>query len=194
MEARARLLTMLRERSFQRRSVTLASGRGSNWFVDCKQSVLSAEGHSLVGELLLETLEALPLGAVDRPAAVAGVALGGCSLASAVALISYQRGRPLDALYVRKAAKDHGTTRLIEGDDRLADGTAVVMLEDAVTTGGSTLAAVEVLRARRLRVVGVVAIVDRTEGGRGAIEQAGLVFSTLFDRSDFMPDDEAADR
>ena len=102
-----RLLALLRERSYERRHVVLASGRESDFFIDCKQTVLTAEGHALVGELMLDALAELP-----RCEAVAGVELGGCPLASAVSLVSHQRGRGLPALYVRKARKDHGTTKM----------------------------------------------------------------------------------
>src|ERR1700742_681458 len=113
--ARERLFELLRTRAFERRLVTLASGRQSDFFIDCKQAVLSAEGHALVGEVMLDALKKLP--GCD---AVAGVELGGCPLASAVALTSFLRGAPLDAVYVRKDAKDHGSKRLLEGNTRLA--------------------------------------------------------------------------
>lgn len=179
-----RLLELLREHSFARREVTLASGRKSDWFIDCKQTVLLAEGHALVGERMLAAVEQLS----ERPVAVAGVELGGCPLASAVSLLSFQGGRPLDAVYVRKSAKDHGSRRPLEGDDRLGEGDPIVVLEDVVTTGGSTLAAVERLRGRGLRVAAVVAIVDRSEGGAEAIRGAGLSLAALYTRRDFMPE------
>ena len=179
--AGARLLALLTERSYAKRKVVLASGRESDFFVDCKQTVLLAEGHALVGELMLDAAFALP----TRPRAIAGVELGGCPLASAVALVSFQRGAPLDAVYVRKDAKDHGSKRLLEGDSHLPEGTEIAVLEDVITTGGSTLKAVEKLRARGLVVAGVVALVDRQEGGREALEAAGLVFRSIFTRADF---------
>jgi orotate phosphoribosyltransferase len=118
--------------------------------------------------------------------AVAGVELGGCPLASAVALTSFTRGAPLDAVYVRKDAKDHGSRRLVEGSDQLPAGSSVVLLEDVVTTGGSTLKAATKLRDAGYRVAGVVALVDRLEGGREAIEADGLRLVTVFTRDDFM--------
>lgn len=177
-----RLLTLLREHSFERRKVTLASGRESDWFIDCKQTVLLAEGHALVGARMLEALAQLP----ERPVAVAGVELGGCPLASAVALTSFREGRPLDAIYVRKGAKDHGSRRPMEGDSVVPDGAPVAVLEDVVTTGGSTLAAVTKLRERGFRVVGVIALVDRGEGGEDALRDAGLPLVALYRRSDFL--------
>ena len=120
--------------------------------------------------------------------AVGGVELGGCPLASAVSLVSFQKGRPLPALYVRKAQKDHGTTKLIEGDKSIRPGMPVVLLEDVVTTGGSSLRAVLSLKQAGVRVVGIVALVDRLEGGRQAIEAEQLPLVTLATRHDFMGD------
>ncbi|HMJ11480.1 MAG TPA: phosphoribosyltransferase family protein, partial [Polyangiaceae bacterium] len=137
---RERLLELLRERSFERKRVRLASGKESDFFIDCKQTVLTAEGHALSGNLLFDALAELP--ACD---AVAGVELGGCPLASAVSLVSHQRGRDLPALYVRKQQKDHGSAKLVENDKALFPGIRVVLLEDVITTGGSSLRAVEAL-------------------------------------------------
>lgn len=180
-EARDRLLALLRERSFARRKVKLASGRESDFFIDCKQTVLLGEGHALVGALMLEAALGFD------PVAVCGVELGGCPLASAVALVAFQRGVRLDAVYVRKQAKDHGSERLTEGDAHLARGSRVVVLEDVVTTGKSTLAAIEKLGTVGLDVAGVVALVDRLEGGREAIE-ARVPVRAIFTRRDFIPE------
>jgi orotate phosphoribosyltransferase len=179
LAARERLLELLRTRAYQKKRVVLASGKESDFFIDCKQAVLGAEGHALVGETMLDALAGMAC------VAVAGVELGGCPLASAVALTSFQRGAPLDALYVRKDAKEHGSRREIEGNDRLAAGARVALLEDVVTTGGSTLKAAAKLRAAGYEVAGVIALVDRLEGGREAIEGAGLELRTLFTRTDF---------
>lgn len=178
---RARLIQLLAERSFERRRVTLASGRESDFFIDCKQTMLTAEGHALIGELMFDLLGELP-----PCEAVGGVELGGCPLASAVSLVSFQRGRPLNALYVRKAKKDHGTTKLVEGDKSLKPGLKVALLEDVVTTGGSSLKAVESLKAAGAVVVGIVALVDRLEGGAETIRASGLPLVTLATRTDFI--------
>lgn len=182
-ETKARLIELLTERSFERRKVTLASGKESDFFVDCKQTILTAEGHALTGQLMYEALS--ELGDVD---AVGGVELGGCPLASAVSLVSFQKGSPLPALYVRKERKDHGTTKLIEGDKSLRPGLRVALLEDVVTTGGSSLKALALLKAAGCEVAGIVALVDRLEGGREAIEAAGVRLITIATRRDFIPD------
>lgn len=180
---RDRLIELLRERSFQRKRVTLASGRESDFFIDCKQTALTAEGHALIGELMFDALA--ELGGCE---AVAGVELGGCPLASAVSLVSFQRGTPLPALYVRKARKDHGTAKQIEGDKALRPGLRVALLEDVVTTGGSSLRAVEELRVAGAHVVGIIALVDRLEGGAEAITAAQVPLVSLATRRDFMGD------
>jgi orotate phosphoribosyltransferase len=181
--ARVRLLELLRVLSFERKKVVLASGKESDFFIDCKQAVLTAEGHALAGELMWDALAGL----APAPAAVAGVELGGCPLASAVSLHSFRAGKPLDAIYVRKEAKSHGSRRLIEGGTRLPAGAPVALLEDVVTTGGSTLAAAAKLRDLGFAIAGVVALVDRLEGGKDAILATGLAFQSLFTRTDFMP-------
>lgn len=181
MSALERLIALLTERSFERRKIVLASGRASDFFIDCKQTMLTAEGHAIVGELMFKALAQF-----EDVEAVAGVELGGCPLASAVSLVSYHKGNPLPAFYVRKERKDHGTTKRIEGDKALRHGMRVALLEDVVTTGGSSLKAVEVLREAGCNVVGIVAIVDRLEGGAEAIAEAGLPLVSLCNKSDFI--------
>lgn len=180
-----RLLELLTAHSFAKKKVVLASGKESDFFIDVKQTALLAEGHALVADAMLSAIARLP----EAPLAVAGVELGGCSLASAVALRSFDRRSddrpPLDAVYVRKEVKDHGSRRALEGSSHLPAGAKVAVLEDVVTTGGSTLRAVERLREGGLEVVGVVALVDRREGGADAIAQAGLPFIAIYGREDF---------
>ncbi|MGB5351574.1 MAG: orotate phosphoribosyltransferase [Polyangiales bacterium] len=179
-----RLLDLLRDRGFRRGHFVLSSGKESDFFIDCKPAVLLAEGHALVGRALLERIRDL-LGSVS---AVAGVELGGCPLASAVACASWAEGDPIDAVYIRKSSKAHGTRKLLEGADRLGPTAKLVIVEDTVTTGGSTLRAVQAVRDAGFQVAAVIAVVDRLEGGAAAIRDAGVTFSTLYDRTDFMGD------
>ncbi len=182
MSSRDRLLALLRERSFARRKVRLASGRESDYLIDCKQTVLTAEGHVLVGEVMLEAVRALS----PPVAAVAGVALGGLPLASAVSLTSHGKGAGLPALYVRKEAKDHGTSVLVEGLSAVERGSPVALLEDVVTTGGSSLKAVGTLKDAGLPVCAVIALVDRLEGARETFADARIPLVSIFTRDDFM--------
>jgi orotate phosphoribosyltransferase len=181
MNARDELLTLLRAHSFQKKRVILASGRESDFFIDCKQTILQARAHTLVGQVML------PMAAAFAPRAVAGVELGGCPLASAVAYASAMAGAPLDAVYVRKDAKDHGSRRDLEGNAHLAPGTRIVLLEDVITTGGSTLKAIAKLRDAGYELAAVLCLVDRDEGGREAIaESAEVEVRAVFGRLDFM--------
>jgi orotate phosphoribosyltransferase len=180
---RARLLELLRQLSFERRKVTLASGKESDFYIDCKRTALTAEGHVLVGRCLLaEVLAITPL-----VRAVGGLTLGADPIASAIALTSFQAGHPVDAFIVRKEPKGHGTGQWIEGRKTIPDGSRVIVLEDVVTTGGSALKAIERCRAERLEVVACLALVDRLEGGREAIEASGVPLRPLFTRKDFLP-------
>ncbi|MEI8250151.1 MAG: orotate phosphoribosyltransferase [Synechococcus sp. ELA057] len=171
-ESRQTLLGMLAERAYRHGRFTLASGRVSDHYVNCKPVSLSGIGLALLGSLLLEQVEA---GAV----AVAGLTLGADPLVSAVALQAALAGRSLDALIVRKEAKGHGTGAWLEGPLPPA-GSRITVLEDVVTTGGSALKAVRQLQEAGYVVEQVVAIVDRQEGGAEAMEAAGLRLRSLF--------------
>jgi orotate phosphoribosyltransferase len=179
---RARLLELLRALSFERRKVTLASGKESDFYIDCKRTALTAEGHVLVGRCLFERVRAL------RPPVrgVGGLTLGADPIASAIALTSFLAGEPVDAFVVRKEPKGHGTGQWIEGRKTIPDGSRVAVIEDVVTTGGSALKAIERCREERLVPVACVALVDRREGGREAIEAAGVPVDALFSREDFL--------
>ena len=180
---RARLLELLRALSFERRKVVLASGRESDFYIDCKRTALTAEGHVLVGRLLFDRVRKV------RPLVrgVGGLTLGADPIASAIALTSFLEGEAVDAFIVRKEPKGHGTGQWIEGRKTIPDGSRVVVIEDVVTTGGSALKAIERCRAEKLEPVACVALVDRLEGGRAAIEAQGVPLDPLFTRKDFLP-------
>jgi orotate phosphoribosyltransferase len=181
-EKRARLLTLLRERSFQEREVVLSSGLTSNFYIDCKQVSLDAEGASLIGELFHQLVDHLAPTAV----AVGGLTVGADPLATATSLSSFLAGRPRAAFIVRKEPKGHGTNQWIEST-RLAPGSEVVILEDVITTGASTIKAIERANLSGLKVVHAIGLVDRLEGGRDAIA-AHVPLTTLFTRRDFLAD------
>jgi orotate phosphoribosyltransferase len=178
---RARLLELLRTLSYARKKVILSSGKESDFYIDCKATALTAEGHFLVGRLFVELIGR------HAPSAVGagGLTLGADPLASAVSLTSYLSGRPLAAFIVRKEPKGHGTGAWIEGRGQFADGDPVVVLEDVVTTGASTLKALERVRAEGLQPLAAMALVDRLDGGREAVEATGAKLYTLFTRRDF---------
>lgn len=178
---RARLLELLRERAFQEREVVLSSGQKSNFYIDCKQVSLEAEGATLIGELFHEAIEVVAPHAV----AVGGMTLGADPLATATSITSFRAGRPRSAFIVRKEPKGHGTGQWIEST-HLPQGAPVVILEDVVTTGASTLRAIERARQSGMTVLHALGIVDRLEGGHAAVT-AEVPLLTLFTRHDFLP-------
>jgi orotate phosphoribosyltransferase len=173
------LLNLLKEKSFQYRPeqpFKLASGRESPYYVDARPVTHNARGLALIGEILLEMVRDLDIQAVG------GLTLGADPLAHAAALTSYLRGRPINAFSVRKEAKGHGAGGQVVGD--VKPGDRVVILEDVITTGGSALKAVAAARDFGLKVVKVIVLVDREEGGREAVEKLGLPLAAVFTLSD----------
>ncbi|MGE0867964.1 MAG: orotate phosphoribosyltransferase [Kofleriaceae bacterium] len=182
---RERLLELLRARSFQEREVTLSSGLTSNFYIDCKQVSLDAEGAALIGELFNAVIDEVAPTAV----AVGGLTLGADPLATATSIASFVAQRPdriRSAFIVRKEPKGHGTNQWVEST-KLSAGTPVVILEDVITTGASTLKAIERARLAGLTVLHAVGLVDRLEGGREAVV-AQTPLTTLFTKRDFLSD------
>jgi orotate phosphoribosyltransferase len=186
MQGRELLFEIIRRRSFrQGGEFRLASGRTSTIYFNLKPAMLDPEGARLIGAALAE--QAAALGA-DY---VGGLEMGAVPLVAATAAMSAVAGRPLGAVFVRKAAKEHGTRSLIEGlaDGESLAGRSVVVVEDVTTTGGSALKAVEALRGAGARVRHVITIVDREEGAAGAFATAGITLERLFCKRDFGGDD-----
>lgn len=163
----AALDQLLLARSVKRGHFVLASGRTSPFYVDCRLTTMSAEGLVLIGRLGLEALRARGW----APQGIGGLTMGADPVAYAIAAASVARPPILDAFSVRKEAKAHGTGRRVEGNFRQGD--PVVVVEDVITTGGSALKAIEALAESGARVLGILAVVDREEGGRTALEAAG---------------------
>ena len=173
------LLTLLKENAYKKGEFTLSSGKTSEHYVNCKPVTLSGRGLTLASIMLLEHVE-------KDSVAVAGLTLGADPLVSGVAVVSGLDKRLLNALIVRKEAKGHGTQAWIEGL-LPPEGTHVTVLEDVITTGGSSIKAVEKLRDAGYVVDRVVAIVDRQEDGEAdiAMKEAGLELRSLFSLRDF---------
>ena len=178
----ARLLELLRTLAFQEREVTLSSGKKSNFYIDCKQVSLVAEGAFLIGQLFFAAITRVAPQAIG----VGGLTMGADPLATATSMVSFIAGRPLATFLVRKEPKGHGTGQWLESSKLLVPGSEVVVVEDVVTTGASTLRAIERARATGLNVVHAIGLVDRLEGGREAVE-AATPLTTLFTRKDFLP-------
>lgn len=176
-----RLAELIIERSFQYREdppFTLASGRQSNYYFNCKTTTLDPEGMYLIGNVIFDMLEG------TNVTAAGGLTLGADPMANALSLVSYERGRPIKAFIVRKEVKAHGTGRAVEGN--VEAGERVVILDDVITTGGSTITAIERAREAGLVVDRVIALVDREEGGREAIEKLVETVQAVFTRSEIM--------
>jgi orotate phosphoribosyltransferase len=179
---RAELFELIRTRSFGRGKIMLVSGRESDFYFDLRPTTLHAAGATCIGELVVDALEGV---AVDY---VGGLEMGAVPIATAAAIASHRRGRDIGTFFVRKKAKDHGARKLVEGlvkGESLA-GKRVVILEDVTTTGGSSMQAVEAVRAEGAEVVLVLTIVDRLEGATENFAAAALPFRALYTADEFL--------
>ena len=143
MSERSRLLELLTQLAYEKRQVTLASGRESDFYIDTKQATLTSEGHYLVGRLVLAEIQSH----FGKAQAVGGMTMGADPISSAVSLTSWVQASPMPAFYVRKEPKGHGTGQWVEGKKGLPQPAQVVVVEDVVTTGASTLKAIERCRS-----------------------------------------------
>ena len=171
---------LLLERSVKRGDFVLASGKRSNYYIDARLTTMSGPGQVLIGRLGLLAIDE----AGWQPSAVGGLTLGADPIAYAIAHAATLAGRKLDAFTVRKEAKGHGAGKLIEGG--FAAGMAVVVVEDVITTGDSALRAAKAIADADGTVLGVLAVVDREEGGRDRIEAAGHPVTALTRASDLV--------
>ena len=174
MSSLSRLCQLLRQRSVKSGDFTLASGRRSRYYIDARLTTLSGEGQVLVGEVCFQAIVASGW----DPAFVGGMTLGADPVAYAIAHHAARQGHRLDAFTVRKRPKGHGTGRQIEGG--LPPGARVVVVDDTVTSGGSLLSAIEVVVAHGAVVAGVLALVDREEGGTELLAASGYEFRAIF--------------
>ncbi len=177
-----RLIEIIKRRSFSTgKEMKLASGRSSNFYFNMKPTMMDPEGAWLISELTLDAIENMK---VDY---VGGLEMGAVPIASSVTAVSFERKNPVSAFFIRKKTKEHGTQKLIEGltDEESLEGKTVVIVEDVTTTGGSSLLAVEAVRAQGANVACVLTIVDRQEGATETFHTAGVPFMALLTASDF---------
>jgi orotate phosphoribosyltransferase len=167
------LITLLAERSAKRGRFKLASGKESDFYIDARLTTMSPEGLAMIGPLALSALRKTGW----RIDAIGGLTLGADPISYAISYASATSDHPLRAFTVRKEQKPHGTGRLLEGPVR--EGDHVAIIEDVITTGGSALRAIEAVRNAKASVAGVLALVDREEGGQQAIEKAGVSVISL---------------
>jgi len=176
---RERLRAILLEKSVVRgRLFTLASGKTSDFYVDARVTTLDAEGAALCGRIFFQMLAAY---AVD---AVGGYSIGADPIVAAIAVVSHQEKRPLPAFIIRKEEKSHGTRKMIEGNFR--SGMRVALFDDVITSGGSIIKGAKQVEAEGGRVEVVMAVLDREEGGREAIESYGYRFQPIFTKKDLL--------
>jgi orotate phosphoribosyltransferase len=172
------LIALVRQKALKFGQFTLASGKKATYYLDGKQVTLDAAGARLVAEGLLDLLAADAM-----PTAVGGMSIGADPITAAVVTMSGVRGVPLVGFMVRKEAKGHGTNQFVEGP--VKPGDTAVIVEDVVTTGGSSLLAIQRAEQFGLKVVGVLAVIDRMEGGAQAFAARGYPLRSLLTIRDF---------
>lgn len=175
-----RLAKLLIEKSYKEGNFTLASGKKSEYYFDCRQTALHPEGAWLIGSLFFDLIKDLPI------CGVGGMTLGSDPLITATSIISYEKDRPLNGFIVRKESKGHGTNQYVEGLANFNSGDQVVLLEDVITTGGSILTACERAEAVGLKVIQICSVLDREEGGCEKLTSAGYELKALFHRNELL--------
>lgn len=183
MYQRDELITLIQTQSLKFGDFTLASGKKATYYLDGKQVTLDSRGAKLIGEGILALIQSTPEFSTPLPDAVGGMSIGADPITAAVLTIAAVNDVPLRGFMVRKQSKGHGTNQYIEGPVRAGD--RVVVVEDVVTTGGSSLEAIDRLEAAGICVLGVIAIIDRKEGGAEAFATKGYVFRSLLTIENF---------
>lgn len=177
-----RLIELIIERTFKftdKPTFKLASGNMSSFYFNCKPTTLNAEGMYLTGNLLYDLIKSRKSW---KAKGIGGLTLGADPLSNAIAYTYYIKGEPMEAFVVRKEPKKHGTMLWVEGN--VKQGDKVVITEDVITTGGSTIKAIDRAQKSGLKVLGVVVLIDRQEGGRQAIEKLGVPVLTLLTKDE----------
>jgi len=185
--ARERLLELFVQHSFQQNAdpiFTLASGRKSRYYINCKKTTFMPEAMPLLGGLFFERIKAVERRVGDHIDAVGGLTLGADPIAYAIAYHSALQGMPIRAFSVRKEPKDHGAQKWVEGFDQA--GARVAIIEDVVTTGGSTLRAIEGALNAGFQIQAVLALVDRQEGGLEELRKKGYELESMYTTEDFL--------
>ena len=178
MYDREALLALVRHRSLKFGEFTLVSGKKASYYLDGKQVTLDPHGAKLIAEGILQMIAGR-----NMPDAIGGMSIGADPITASVVTMSAVNGTPIAGFMVRKEPKGHGTNQHIEGP--VKPGDKVVIVEDVVTTGGSSLAAIKLCEDYGLQVTGVIAIIDRMEGGAAAFAKAGYKLSSLLTIGDF---------
>jgi orotate phosphoribosyltransferase len=178
--SRARAFEIIKQRSFRFGTFTLASGETSTYYLDMKPTMFHGEAIGLLAELVLERIGPL------KADYIGGLEMGAVPLITPVLMLSQDRGEPMAGFFVRKAAKDHGTKKLVEAPKGDLDGKKVVILEDVTTTGASPMQAVKAVQGEGANVALVLTVVDREAGAAVLFERAGIRFESIFKASEFL--------
>ncbi len=177
-----RLIDLIIQRTFRftdKPTFTLASGKMSSYYFNCKPTTLNSEGMYLIGNLLHDLIKN---GTSWKAKAVGGLTLGADPISNAIAYTFYLKGEQVESFVVRKEPKKHGTMLWVEGN--VGKGDKVIIIEDVITTGGSTIKAIERAKKCGLKVRGVIVLIDRQEGGKEKIEAKGVKVETLLTREE----------
>lgn len=181
MDSKSALIKILAEKSLKvskEHEFLLASGRKSNFYVDCKMTTLFSRGLNLIGQIVYERIAPLNIKGIG------GLTLGADPIANATAMVAGQKGIDLVSFVIRKQPKKHGLLKWIEGE--VTSGDRVVIIEDVITTGGSTIEAIDKAVEAGLAIVKVLVLVDREEGGRENIQNKGYEVDAVFTKSELM--------
>ena len=177
-EYKARLLELLKEKSLKVGNFVLSSGKESDYYLDERIVTLSSEGAYLTAKVMLDMLKDIEIDAIGGPTLAAD------PIAGAIAGISFADGKAIDGFIVRKEAKGHGTGKLIEGP--LAKGSRVVVVDGTMTTGGSLLKAIEIIENEGCKVIKVLVLIDRLEGGKEVLQSKGYDVASVFTKDDLL--------
>lgn len=177
-----RLIDLIIQRTFRftdKPTFKLASGKMSSYYFNCKPTTLNSEGLYLIGNLLYDLIQSRKSW---KAKAVGGLTLGADPISNAIAFTFFLKGEQMESFVVRKEPKKHGTMLWVEGN--VGKGDKVIIIEDVITTGGSTIKAIERAKKCGLKVLGVIVLIDRQEGGKENIEAKGVKVETLLTREE----------
>ena len=178
-ENERRLLALIQKKSYREGDFTLASGQKSKFYIDMKATTLDPEGAVLIGDLAVHVCKSAGLIGPGGIQAVGGLTLGADPIATAVSIASFHENLHWPAYIVRKESKGHGTGKYVEGTENMPANARCLVLEDVVTTGGSSIQAIERLRCEGFNPIAVLTVVDREQGGAEKFEAMGMKFLAL---------------
>ena len=184
--AKNELLHILLAKSIKTGHFILASGKESDLYCDCRVTTLDAKGANLIGEVGWQLVKDEILPKFPEVTAIGGMTMGADPISLAIGMYSAAAEKPLNVFTVRKEAKDHGRGKRIEGN--FSAGQSIIVVDDVITTGGSTIKAIDAIEAEGGKVVAALVLVDREEGGREAIEGRGVPVFPLFTRKSIFGD------